>query len=477
MECLWTDRPDTPVVEETAVRDQTEISASGSWKWVEITGRPAPCVDLAGPRGGPAASSILLDYQCTPTPWRWLRALRLGQTTVGLTTLTGLALQYVVPPFAARLFTTEAGLSPADISVSFESAYNRTSVGLDDIDWRPALTNARVAIIQGENPVPSYMAANTTACSAHVSCEVISDYTMSLDRQEPESGATQGVVRVTATDRVASSLTSFLVAGMGSDIFFDAGQKLGCSRAAHHSRLVFTAGQYAPTSPYLLSNISVISCATDDQAVNGTLEVAVKSSSTVPAIRSLKRPPGNDTSNSVRRHTLWQLIERGMPNPVIAGNESLLAPPALLQAISPVFTTTCAIGTATGTFDRLEAEKTAAGTLWMPATRLLVVEWAAYLIASLLLIVLILSGWVSWHAYHTRSILTEEPEGLLAMAGLLDGSELMALVPYTRQQPSYDGRVRKTGEQITEVKENAWVAEPHDDGALSGGWRVMRKIE
>ncbi|KAK4100618.1 hypothetical protein N658DRAFT_91095 [Parathielavia hyrcaniae] len=447
-----------------------------------------PYVDLADARGAAAASSVLLDYQCTPTPWRWLRALRLGHTTVGLATLMGLILQYIATPFAARLFTTEAA-------------------------------NARVAIVQGENPVPwandefafrpfsatapregsYYMAANTTAYSAYVNCEVISDYTMSLERQEPESGDAGGVVRVAATDRGCEFSDEFRVSGVGSNIFFITGQRLDCSQAAHYSRFFFTAGQYAPASPYLLSNISVISCATDYQAVNGTLEVAVTSSSAAPNIRSFTRLRGNDTSNSVRRGTSWQVIERGMLNPVVlnpsgvwstsefgvtivyvaekmAGSEGLLAPAVLLEAISRVFTATYAMGMATGTFDPLEAEETVTGTVWTPATRLLVVDWAAYLIASLLLTVLVLSGWVSWHAYHTRSILTEEPEGLLAMAGLLDGSELTALVPHIQRQPGYDGRVRKIGKRLVEVKENAWVAESYDDGGLSG-WRVMRKID
>jgi hypothetical protein len=59
---------------------------------------------------------------------------------------------------------------------------------------------------------------------------------------------------------------------------------------------------------------------------------------------------------------------------------------------------------------------------------------------------------------------------------MLDGSELMTLVPYIRQQPSYKGRVRKTGERLAEVKDSAWVAEVGDDGGL-GVWRVMRKVE
>jgi hypothetical protein len=486
--------------------------------WIWIAGSLAsrqPYVDLAHPRGVPAASSVLLDYRCTPTPWRWLRALRLGHTTVALTTLTGLALQYIATPFGARLFTTQPGLTSTEISVSFKSAHNWSSVA--HFDWRPALSSARVAIVQGESRLPwtndefafrpfaaathrsgsYYMAADTTAYSAYVNCEVVYDYTMSLELEDPG----RGLVQVTGTDRGCEVSHKFAVIEEGPGIFFKTSNKMDCSSAAHYSRLFFTAGTYSPTSLFLLSNISVISCATDYQAVNGTLEVAVASSSSAPAIRSFRRPARNEDSNlSIRHEVGWQLIEEGMLRPVVfnpssapwatsefgstvlyvaeklAGNTDYLTAPVLSEAIARVFTATYAIGTAMGTFDPLAAEERAPGTVWTPTTRLVVVEWAAYLVAGLLLTVLVLTGWVSWHAHHTRSILTEEPEGLLAMAGLLDGSELMALVPYIRQQPGYKGRVKKTGKRLAEVKDSAWVAEVGDDGGVSA-WRVMRKVD
>jgi hypothetical protein len=95
-------------------------------------------------------------------------------------------------------------------------------------------------------------------------------------------------------------------------------EAMDCSSAAHYSRLFFTTGTYSPASSYLLSNISVISCATDYQAVNGTLEIAVTSSSSAPAIRRFTRPARNGTSKlSIRNEVGWPLIEEGMLQPVV----------------------------------------------------------------------------------------------------------------------------------------------------------------
>lgn len=496
------------------------------WAWIagSLASRQ-PYVDLKSRDGAAAASSILLDYRCTPVPWRWVRAFRLGHATVGFTALTGLALQYVAAPLGARLFATRLVMMPEDTPVSFGSAYNWSGITAD-FDWRPALSSARAALVHNENRRPwtndefafrpfsaaaprtgtYHVVANTTAYAAYVNCEAVADYAMSIEFLEPGLGH----VEVSGTDRGCEVSHGFAVME-GAGLFLKTSAKQDCPAVAHYSRIFFTAGAYSPSSPYLLSNVSIISCATDYQEVPGLLEVAFSSSSpssgapgapAPPVIRAFT-PLTAGPPPSGRGDTNWPVVELGMLNTVVfnpskpwstsefgtnvlylaethpsASAEGPLAPAALADAIARVFGATYAVAVATAGFAPLEAAEVRerGGTLWTPATRLFVVEWAAYVILALLLVALVLTGWVFWHVLSTSSILTEEPEGLLAMAGLLDGSDLMAMVPWIRQLPGYDGRVRKMGKRLAEVVDNAWVAE-EDGKGLVGGWKVKRKAD
>ncbi|RYP22784.1 hypothetical protein DL765_001493 [Monosporascus sp. GIB2] len=486
--------------------------------WASIAGAVAtrqPYVELRRRRGAAAASSILLDYRCTPVLWRWLRAFRLGHATVGFTALTGLALQYIAAPFGARLVATQLVTESADVPVSFSSAYNFSGFS-EDFDWRPVLSSARASLVYGENRIPwtsnefafrpfsiatprtdSYhIIANTTAHSAYVSCEIVTDYSMSLELQKPG----QGMVQVNGTDRGCAFSQRFVVLE-GPGIFFQTTAKQDCSRESHYSRLVFTAGTYSPSSPFLLSNISVISCATDYQVATGALDVFVLSSSSgapPPPVVSSFTPLALIDPDS-RQKAPWLVIEFGMLSPVVFnpsvqwstsefGSTVLylaekqdpanqLAPAVLMQAIARVFGGVYAVATAMAAFSPLEVPETGAAVVRTPTTRLFVVEWVAYLILIILLVALVLTGWVACYVQRTQSILTEEPEGLLSMAGLLDGSDLMPLVSQIRQQVDYDGRVKRAGKRRHDVMSRMWVAEADDHKATVGAWKIKAKAD
>ncbi|RYO93930.1 hypothetical protein DL764_007906 [Monosporascus ibericus] len=486
--------------------------------WTSIASAVAtrqPYVELRRGRGAAAASSILLDYRCTPSLSRWLRAFRLGHATVGSTALTGLALQYIAAPFAAQLFATQQVTESAVVPVSFSSAYNLSGLPVD-FDWRPALGSARASLVYGENRIPwtndefafrpfsvttpvtdsYYIIANTTAHSAYVSCEIITDYSMSIELQNPG----QGMVQVNGTDRGCAFWQRFVVME-GPDIFFQTTSTQACSREAHYSRLVFTAGTYSPSSPFLLSNISVISCATDYQVATGILNVFVLSTSSgappPPVVSSFTPLALIDPENRLKAP--WFLIEVAMLEPVVFnpsvqwstsefGSTVLylaekqdptnrLAPAVLMQAIARVFGGVYAVGTAMAAFSPLEVPETDAGVARTLTTRLFVVEWVAYLILTILLAALVLTGWVACYMQRTQSILTEEPEGLLSMAGLLDGSDLMPLVSQIKQQVDYDGRVRRAGKRRDDVMSRMWVAEAGDHKPTVGTWKVKGKAD
>jgi len=68
--------------------------------------------------------------------------------------------------------------------------------------------------------------------------------------------------------------------------------------------------------------------------------------------------------------------------------------------------------------------------------------------------------------------LTEEPQGLLSIAGILDKSELLSVVSNIHQEPGFDGKVRKRGKARPEVKDRKWTAIKDSE---SDNW-VIRSI-
>lgn len=264
----------------------------------------------------------------------------------------------------------------------------------------------------------------------------------------------------------------------GQELYLKSTAQQDCSAEAYFSRLIFTAGLYSPSSPYLLSNISVISCATGYQVAQGELDLSW-SSPRNPVARSFTRSGQPDNN----RTTGWRVIESQMLgtvvfNPSVAwytsdfGSVELviyyaekLAPAdkmsaqVLIYAISRVFTSSYRMAVALYAFNNLQKLDTDSATVRTPVTRLFVITWVAYVILSFLVVVLISVGLVFWYVERTPTFLAEEPEGLMSAAGLLMGSELMELIPEIRQQYGYDGRTRKAAKENDMINGRLWRAQ------------------
>jgi hypothetical protein len=245
--------------------------------------------------GTPASKTILLDCAFTPSAWRWLRALRLGHTTVGATALTALALQFIAAPLGARLCATR--LVPHDIPrvrVDYPFTFNFSAVTSIE-DWRPVLENDQATLVAGAagerwttddfafRPFSVYtkdglplsgndvigpgvydLRANTTAHGAYVSCEDVTE--QSVIELEETSSDSYGTYRVhvQGTDRGCEFQTRFTIGlppGESPRPFLHTKDQQDCPRTARFSRMVFIAGRY-PDTPTDLTNFKAISCAT-----------------------------------------------------------------------------------------------------------------------------------------------------------------------------------------------------------------------
>jgi len=474
------------------------------WTWIsEAVAERQPYVELRN--GADAERSIFLDYRAIPVLWRWWRAFRLGHIIIGTILLLDLTLRFVVTPFSSFLFTTQLVVLQKEASVSFPSGFNDSKLN-DLLDWRPVLGTVAATLVYNGSNIPwtdeksafrpfavetlptsgrFNVTANTTGFSAYVSCELIDDYSLSLNPLDHGSGR----LSITGSDRGCEFDESFTVME-GPEMYFEGKSQTSCSAHARFGRLVFMVGAYSSSSQYLLDPINVISCATQYQAVSGLLEVTLTPPSNTPAVCSFTKTGEPDTT----RASQWRVVEFGMLAPVVFnpgkpwstsdfGSTVLnyakkiapadpLSPEALKNAISRVFTTAYLTAVATHAFDPLVAEEAAPGTLLTPTTRLYVVGWVANFVLAFLVLTLLFLCWVFGYVRNTHSILTEEPKGLLGMAGLITRSDnIKSFVEDTMKPFQHDSRVLKAANDSEKMTKTYWRASKKDN---AGVWVIEK---
>ncbi|GKT44400.1 uncharacterized protein ColSpa_04581 [Colletotrichum spaethianum] len=468
------------------------------WAWISASlAERQPYVELRKDGGAEARKSILLDYRVVATVWRWWGAFQKSHFTVGSMTMLSLFLTYLIAPLAARLFVAQGVTLSEPAPITYNKAYNIDNINAT-LDWRPVLDTVSATLLYGGNSIPwtdkerafrpfvvdpllankSDMAANTTAYSGYLNCELVKDYAIT------SSGDS---VEVSGNDRGCDFKQSFTVVKT-QEIYLKTTVDFDCSAQAYYSRLVFTAAKYSDSAPNNIDDISVISCATGYRQVAGTLRVSP--SKDVPTVASFVETSEPDTS----RPKLWRVFEQGILGPVTfnpqakwstsdMGNLILyytqraqpsnrLGSDALMEAIPKVFTAIYLNAVAIHGFDPLPDLETATGTAFVPTTRLFVISWVAYVIITFLAIALCSVGFVFFRLQGTPSILTEEPQGLLSLAAILDKSELLGIASKIRQEKGFDGKIWKRGMARSDVKDKKWRAAMNPE---TGNW-VVRAV-
>ncbi|CAG2011472.1 unnamed protein product [Fusarium graminearum] len=476
------------------------ISLFGAY-WAWIAGAIAerqPYVELRKEGGAEARSSIMLDYRVVASIWRWWGAFRRSHYMVGVTTLMSVLLTYAIAPLAARLFAPEVVRTIKTSPIVYNEVFNENNINAT-LDWRPVLDTVAATLIYHGNEIPwtdgerafrpfypksnlvrgADISANTTAYSAYLNCVLVKDYTITSDG---------GVVEVSGNDRGCNFQQTFGV-NSSQSTYFKTTSEIDCSSKAHYSRLVFTAATYSSSASNNLDDISVISCATGYRQVAGTLKVTPSSSA--PLIGSFTEAREADTVQP----KLWRVFEQAILGPVSFNPQAKwstsdmgslilyyaqrlqpskpLASDTLMYAASKVFTATYLNAVAIHGFDSLLDPVIGTGIALIPTTRLFVVPWVAYTIIAFLMV--ILCSVVSIYIYLQRSpsIMTEEPEGLLSMAGILCNSELFTIAWNILHDSTFDGSVLELGRKRPEVMDRNWGARKD---AESDNW-VVRSVQ
>ncbi|KAK4035052.1 hypothetical protein C8A01DRAFT_18231 [Parachaetomium inaequale] len=506
-----------------------------------------PFVGLSRPDGGPAKETVLLDYRADTAPIKLWAAFRNGHWQVGSATLAGLVFS-VLSPLAAGLFVATEALFQQEVPIMFNSTFDQAAMN-SSMDVRVLLDAVTATLIYGASDRPwtdhehafrpfytafevagvpppqnaSSLTARTVAQSAYLNCAVLEpgpDYEITVRSQgsDPLSAA----LAMAGTDRGCRIRQEFTVSEL-QQVYFVTSGEFECSAAALYSRLVFTYGHFSATSPPLLANTSVVSCAVAYRSTNGDLRV------TVPSSGSSGRTPDGATrgasgsgggkpeilgfspteesrdsrddalgfwrvfegklfrTEAFTADTTWsttdfgtailyRALQRQGGGARSTDNSTVLGGNVLAESIADVFTLIYLTGMATAGLVPQDGgrREDATATLEMQLTRLFVVPWVAGTVVALLGLILAVAGSVLQHAQKHKTLLYEEPAGLLAYAGLLEDSNLVDVAKRVRNSEGFDGQVVAT--VLKDSKKGPKGAEPGGD-VVRDRWKMTRGIK
>ncbi|KAK4234219.1 hypothetical protein C8A03DRAFT_18828 [Achaetomium macrosporum] len=391
-------------------------------------------------------------------------------------------------------FDQAAMNSSMDIRPVLDAVTATLIYGASDLPWtdhehafRPFYSAFEVA---GEPPPvnATSLTARTVAHSAYLNCAVLepgSGYEITVKSQSSSPDLVASLV-MTSTDRGCPIRQEFTVAD-AQKVYFTTSAETSCSAEALYSRLVFTYGHFSASGPPFLSNVSVVSCAVGYRSTDGDLSVTVPSpgsgrsnpEGTKAAGGGGKweilrfRPAGEPRDSREDAYGFWRIYEQNLfqsqaftadttwsttdfgtvilyralqrqgDGARSTDNTTVLRGNVLAESISDVFTSTyltsmATVGLVPHDGGRLE---TATATLERELTRLFVVPWVAATIVTVLALILAVAVAALQHTRKHQTLLYEEPAGLLAYAGLLEGSELIEVARRARDSEEFDGKV------------------------------------
>ncbi|TDZ39451.1 hypothetical protein C8035_v003272 [Colletotrichum spinosum] len=124
------------------------------WGWIAtaVCDRQ-PFIELTKPSGADASASVLLDYRFVPIYWRWWSAFKRSHATVGSTVLLALFLTYLIQPLSARLFAPQTVLLTNFVPLAFAARYYASRIGAN-MDWRPIMSAVAATKLYNGGRIP-----------------------------------------------------------------------------------------------------------------------------------------------------------------------------------------------------------------------------------------------------------------------------------------------------------------------------------
>ncbi|MCJ1249111.1 hypothetical protein MMC30_006334 [Trapelia coarctata] len=443
-----------------------------------------PYVDLKRHGGRPLRSTIMLDYKAEPYLYGWVQALRNSHLLLAACMLCSVVLTLLVVPLASFLFTTASFASNTTLPLSFETSFNSNILGEYPLfpELRLPLDSAAAMHIQdasrppwtdGEYAFPKFIPVadvgdgnitlETTAYSARSDCVYIQESQYRKTVLKPgDTGIPALMIQIDADDRgcqISHAIDIRLTREAPNNIL-RIWATMSCSADAGWSRFSILTAHHTGTSTEV-TNFSLISCKPSYWIAPGTL-VATAGSISAPSLKDFAPHPSN--TSQFRPDALWRFFEMGIQDPGcfdplsnVASNEfgrymykiaykknpvSPLLPGAIIDAAQTLFTTTFAVFASTALFKPTSSPLDGTGVYSVEETRLIVVSPIAYIILGVLSVVAILN--ISLFFYtRQKSMLSEEPVGLLSIAWILHDSVVNTMVADLAKGSNFNGKTKE----------------------------------
>ena len=457
-----------------------------------------PYVDLKKPHGRNPRRTILLDYKAQPTLYRWVNAFRNGHYRLAGCMLSSLILSFFIVPLASFVFTMDDALLNSTVPLTFNTEYDPTRFAMPPLissspNVRLALDSAAALHLQnsslplwtdGNYAFPGFIphvhtkngriSVEVLAKGLDAQCKIFADSEYrKFIRGPPEAGSNY-IIGIHAVDR-GCEINYDLTVRTGPwspTTFLTSWPTKSCSADAGYSRLSLLAAMYDKASSSV-RNITLISCKTSYFSIPGILTAAVDpkfAPSNIEFTVDPKSPRHEQKESTSLKHwfemymsqfqcfniTSWvdgnEFVKYIYRRAAQISPEEALRPSSLADAMQALLQTTYAIFAATNLFLPRETPFSTTGTYTLEEKRLFVVESVSYIVLGVLCIIVMLNTSLFWYAKH-KSILKEEPYGLLNAAGILYKSNLNNTIMQTIVDTGEDpGRARSVAKKLYDLQ-------------------------
>ena len=213
-----------------------------------------------------------------------------------------------------------------------------------------------------------------------------------------------------------------------------------CSYETLEMRLILMTGNYDPTSEYLLSNVSVLSCVPMFHHLTARVSVPVGTNGLENTGHILNIVPlFNVGANPYWPAFVHEWVQKlpdlvlGDPDQVLEADNfgfmtyqyamKLNETTNLARAMNHTFSVLYATFATVSTYDALPKNITSTGMLSRPVNRLFVVFLPATIVTVVVALSLLVTIWIAFHAYRCRETLKEHTDLILGHAILLQENE------------------------------------------------------
>ncbi|PYI26297.1 hypothetical protein BP00DRAFT_430465 [Aspergillus indologenus CBS 114.80] len=440
---------------------------------VDAASKQQPYVELR--KGNTLKNSLLLDYSSKPFLWSWYLAIRNKHYILGVIMLLYLVSNITVVPLSAHLLTATPVINNSTNTLKTLQLWD--DLDLDDsLNWNEIVDEVFAMLIFKAPPsawtdlhyafrpygadnvqVPSNITTYNLAVSGHLDCTIYTEENSTLNYipYNDESGTL-----AVGIDDTGCNITYSMTLDSSAYYYIRSLSARECTANAGYSRIAIISGIRDLNSPFRIADYSAVSCTPTYRKTHGDLVTRFpdKYNSSViyfqdhpsqsvefrPATWdrfeqnltsiSFKDPTGalsvDGFSYLINRHVL----EANTLNPYANKDQVLLSTERVFEAIYAVANDGLGFPRSVVANDEPPSIQ---GIVSTPDTRLFVVPETAYYIIVILSFIAVCNIILYYYHRRHRSVLWEEPVGLLGAAELLyEGNTSRFIARVRRHHPA-----------------------------------------